>query len=423
MDEAKKTRLHPWHRAHGAQMALFAGYEMPLWYAAGAKAEHLTVLQGAGLFDTSHMATVAVRGADAFALLQYCFSRDLSAAVGPSRKPLAPGQCLYGVFLTAAGHLLDDALLYMLGVDDYLLCVNAGMGAIVARHLEAEGAGRAVAITDLSDRLVKLDLQGPAAAKILWPLLAAPEKVFDHFPYFTCKGHFDPASPLATVLLADRSPLLLSRTGYTGEFGFEIFGQPEAMAGLWAELLAQAGRYPLLPCGLAARDSLRVGAMLPLAHQDLGAWPFCNNPWLLALPHRRERPGFSKEFLGGHALLRLGACEYTYPFAGFDLRKVEAAGGEVLTVGGEVIGEVLTCVSEMSLTRNGQQAVILAAPAPAGENRPAGLCCGFLKSRQPLRVGEVVLLRDQRRQLRVEIVAELRPHRTARRPLREMLAG
>lgn len=422
MSEAKKTRLHAWHREQGAQMAVFGGYEMPLWYTAGAKAEHLAVLQGAGLFDTSHMAVVLVSGAESFQLLQECFSRDLEACLGASR-PLAAGHCVYGVFLNRSGHLLDDALLYQLAGGSYMICVNAGMGATIAGHLERERAGREVTITDLSDRLGKLDLQGPAAAKIISDLLAEPEKVFEQFPYFTFKGHFDPVSPLATVRLHNQVPILLSRTGYTGEFGFEIFGLPEPMAELWLAILALAEKYPVLPCGLAARDSLRVGAMLPLAHQDIGDWPFCNNPWLQTLPYRADRQGFLKKFLGDQALIELEQCDYTYPYAGYDLRKVVVEEGEVLSVSGEAIGKVLTCVSEMALDRFEQRLVSITTPGLPESWRPQGLCCGFIRVKHPLRVGEAVLLRDKRRQLRVEIVADLRPQRTARRPLREMLAG
>ena len=106
-------------------MASFGGYEMPLWYAS-AKNEHLAVLNSAGLFDTSHMAVVAVRGPDSFELLQHSFTNDLSACVGSRKKPLSPGRCVYGAFLTEQGEVVDDTIIFQLEENDYLAVVNAG---------------------------------------------------------------------------------------------------------------------------------------------------------------------------------------------------------------------------------------------------------------------------------------------------------
>ncbi|MGE5259212.1 MAG: aminomethyltransferase family protein, partial [Hyphomicrobiales bacterium] len=289
----KQTPLNPWHVRKGAQMGVFGGYEMPLWYPTGAKHEHLSVLVNAGLFDTSHMSVLGVNGPDAFDLLQQCFSKNLSACLGAANTPLTPGRCVYGVFLDPKGHLIDDAIVFRLAGDEFLVVFNAGMGAATSRHLAAHAGRQRVRIVDFTDRLGKIDIQGPKAAKVLSRVLNEPAMVFEKLTYFSFKGHFDPASPLsAAVHLSDGTPILLSRTGYTGEFGFEAFVQPARLPRVW-EMILDAGReFDLTPCGLAARDSLRAGAVLPLSHQDIGAWPFANNPWVFALPYNADRTGF-----------------------------------------------------------------------------------------------------------------------------------
>ena len=255
--DIRTTPLNAWHRGHGANMADFGGYDMPLWYAS-VKDEHLAVLTGAGIFDTSHMAAVSVSGSQAADLLQHCFTNDLAACMGPARKPLSPGRCVYGAFLDDAGHTIDDAIVFFMAADRYFVVVNAGMGGAIAGHLEKNRGGRDAAVVDLTDQLGKMDIQGPAAAKILARVLADPEAAFAGMPYFSFKGHYDPRSPLAAaVRLTDGTPILLSRTGYTGEFGFEIFLAPDKIGGLWDSLLDAGQAYGIRPCGLAARDSPR----------------------------------------------------------------------------------------------------------------------------------------------------------------------
>jgi aminomethyltransferase len=141
--------------------------------------------------------------------------------------------------------------------------------------------------------------------------------------YFKFKGRFDMDIDAAEpVYFNDGTPVLISRTGYTGEFGFEIFMAPERMVAIWETILDAGKSFGVIPCGLAARDSLRAGAVLPLSHQDIGAWPYINHPWKFSLPFDDEQKQFTKKFLGDSALLNLKNPEYTYPFAGFDLRKV-----------------------------------------------------------------------------------------------------
>ena len=404
-------------------MADFGGYEMPLWYSS-VKNEHLAVLTSAGVFDTSHMAAIEVSGPEATALVQACFTNDLAACIGPRKKPLSEGRCVYGAFLSPQGHVIDDAIVFKVAAETCFIVVNAGMGAKIAGHLEDHRAGRNVAVRDLTDRVAKMDIQGPLAGKILSKLIVSPETVFEGFPYFSFKGHYDPEAPRAGVVrLTDGTPLLLSRTGYTGEFGFEIFIAPEKIETLWKMVLEAGGAQGLLPCGLAARDSLRAGALLPLSHQDIGPWPFVNHPWRFALPYTDEG-GFSKDFIGREALLKARDAPHTLAFVGKDLRKVatsdEASG--VYDSEGKAIGRILTCATDMGIGWVDGVIKSIASPDKPTGFMPRGLGCGFVLVDRPIPVGETVELRDARRRIKVTITTDIRPDRTARKPMRQMLS-
>jgi aminomethyltransferase len=415
--EAKRTLLYDWHAEQGANMANFGGYDMPLWYPSGVKSEHLAVLTHAGLFDTSHMAVVKLSGADAYSLLQRCFTKDLSACLGPKRKPLEPGKCIYGAFLTEKGWVIDDAIVYHLADRNYMVVVNAGMGGKIAKHLADHKNGGNVQITDLTDKLGKLDVQGPLSAKILMNVLKDPATLFEKMPYFSFKGSFESGSP---VQLADGTPVLLSRTGYTGEFGFEIFISPEHFVKLWKMILNAGRDLGLIYCGLAARDSLRGGAVLPLSHQDIGNWPFINNPWPFALPYDPEQTDFTKSFIGDEALINLWEFEFTYPFLGNDLRKVELPAA-VLDADGKETGTVLTCVTDMGIGPHEGKIYSIASPDKPEGFVPKGLSCGFVKVKSKLDFGQTVQLKDKRRRISVAIAEDIRPDRTARVPIRQMV--
>jgi aminomethyltransferase len=425
-ETGKKTPLYAWHQAQGALVVDFGGWDMPLWYKTGAVKEHLAVIEAAGLFDTSHMAVLRLDGPDAFSLLQHCFTKDLTACVGPSAGPLAPGRCVYGAFLTADGHALDDAIVYKTGPEAFMVVVNANMGPVVAAHLEAHRAGRTVRIQDLSARLGKMDLQGPLAGRIIKKVLKDPDRVLTGLPYFSFKGHFDPSAVPEPVFTVDGTPILLSRTGYTGEFGFELFMAPEAAAKVW-DMILEAGReFGLIPCGLAARDSLRAGAMLPLSHQDIGHWPFVNHPWSFALPYNAAGNGFTKSFVGDVVLGLAPKADHTVAYVGRDPRKAalhDADGKPAVVVDaqGREIGVVLTSVADMALGLDQGRIVSLSDP-----NRPAGakfkgLVCGFIRVNRLLDQGEEVEIRDAKRGLKVQVVRDIRPFRTARKPLKDML--
>jgi aminomethyltransferase len=325
--------------------------------------------------------------------------------------------------LNEAGEVIDDSIIYQSGSDAYMAVVNAGMGETIGRHLTDHRHGREATITDRADRLGKVDLQGPMAAKILTKILADPTKVLDRLPYFSFKGHFDPtAAGPDRVILKNGMSILLSRTGYTGEFGFEIFTDPQHLLSLWEMLLEAGSSYGLTVCGLAARDSLRAGAVLPLSHQDIGPWRFINHPWQFALPFNEDHSGFTKSFIGSQALLSAKKSEYTYAFVGQDLRKVSSVDDPVvLDANDEEIGKVLTCATDMAIGRVGGRIYSIASPDKPDGFTPKGLCCGFIKVKTELSVGDTVQLKDKRRTLTVTVVNDVRPHRTARKPLREMV--
>jgi aminomethyltransferase len=419
----KKTRLHGWHVNHGANMAIFGAYDMPLWYPSGAKEEHLVVLTRAGIFDTSHMSVVMVKGSGARDLLQVCFSKNLAACVGKDQKPLTPGKSVYGVFLNEAGEVIDDAIVFQTYDSLFMVVVNAGMGGVVSAHLQGYAGGRKAAVVDLSDQVGKLDVQGPQAARIISRIVKRPQEAFAQLPYFSFKGHFNTALPASkNVVLTDGTPILLSRTGYTGEFGFELFVAPDKFVDLWQMLINVGQPFGMIPCGLAARDSLRAGAVLPLSHQDIGAWLFKNHPWPFALPYDDTGHGFTKDFVGAVALQRSDSGQYTFPFAGFDLRKVSTA--DPATVVDDTqrdIGRVLTCATDMAIGRHEGRIFSIASPDKPADFTPRGLSCGFVKVTKPLKPGQIVRLKDKRRTIDIEIVDDIRPDRTARKPLVKFL--
>jgi aminomethyltransferase len=388
-------------------MTDFGGWEMPLWYPTGSVKEHLAVIERSGVFDIGHMDLLRVRGKDAFSLLQLCLTRDIA--------PLVPGACGYSVILKECGHVIDDTVVYNMGKDGYILIVNANMGPAVREHLTIAGIFSDVSVADESGKFSKIDIQGPASPKIVRKLLARGHDLLDGLRYFRFRGDYtDPESETA---FAGGVPVLLSRTGYTGEVGFEIVMPYDHARDVW-NMIIDAGGGETTPCGLAARDSLRTGAVLPLSHQDIGDWPFVNTPWDFVLPLGRDG-NFTKQFIGDGifgpgALPRNGAdVWHTYPFCGFDPRKVEPHGA-VVFLDGVPIGLVSTCAIDMAIGRSGGKIFSAASVGKPESFRPKGLVCGFARVDRPLETGRRVVLKDARRSIEVEIVNDIRPARTAR---------
>ena len=420
-EELKTTVLHSYHLEQSANMAEFGGYDMPLWYPSGTKAEHLAVITQAGLFDTSHMAVITIEGSGTFDLLQHSFSKDLLRCQNRGMAPLSEGRSVYGLLLNSDGTVLDDAIIGQLGEERYMMVVNSGMGSAVGAHLRELAQGQAT-ITDYSDKLGKIDLQGPASARILENLFSDPDSVLADMTYFSFKGDIFPGGS-ATLELKDGTRVILSRTGYTGEFGFELFTEKAKALNLWQMILAAGRPFGLLPCGLAARDSLRAGAMLPLSHQDIGNWVFGHTPWSFVLPWDNDGESWTKSFVGAQRLLQ-SERDYTYGFAGYDPRKISAgSSSEVKAEDGTTIGKVLTCTTDMAIGRVEERIVSIATPVSKGRPeayQPRGLSCGFVRVDRPCLPGELVWLVEGKRKLKVEIRKSIRPDRTARASMAQM---
>ena len=243
----KKTPLDSRHRHSGARMVPFGGWDMPLEYS-GITDEHLAVRTRAGLFDVSHMGEIEIAGRDALAAVQAVSCNDASR--------LQVGQAQYSGLLTPQGTFIDDVLVYRLAAAHFLLVVNAGNiqkdYAWIAEHITS--AGDAVAV-DASSRYALLALQGPRALDILQPLIGID---LGAMKYYWC-AHGEVASVRATV----------SRTGYTGEDGFEIFVPPQSADRVWQAILQTGENAGVIPCGLGARDTLRLEAGMRLYGNDI----------------------------------------------------------------------------------------------------------------------------------------------------------
>lgn len=403
-------------------MAAFGGYDMPLWYSAGVKQEHLAVIQTAGLFDTSHMAVITLEGRGCWKLLQQTFTKDLDKCIGPQKKTLAEGRCVYGTFLNDAGHVIDDAIVYRQDENRFMVVVNAGMGEKISSHLESYNDNSAT-IIDYTDKLGKIDIQGVATLKILQNLLQNSDQIFEKFIYFSFKGWFDSDWCKEPVVTKSGIEILLSRTGYTGEFGVEIFVKVEQAEKLWGEILATGAQFNILPCGLAARDSLRTGAVLPLSHQDIGEHLFINNPWDFALPYG-EQGNFTKPFLGDKALAEASYSSFTYPFAGYNPRKIPLSEESfVADENGKHIGRILTCTTDMAIDRSDSEIISVATNKMRGAEPflPKGLSCGFILVEKEISAGDKVYLVNGKRKIEVEIRQDIRPNRTARLSTKQML--
>jgi aminomethyltransferase len=396
----RKTALNAIHRELGGELTDFGGWEMPLWYSTGSVKEHLAVIEKSGLFDIGHMDLLRIKGKEAFNLLQLCLTRDISN--------LKIGTCGYSMILNGQGHVVDDTIVYNLNEGEYILIVNAGMGPVVRQHLEQHNTFQNVSIVDESGRFSKIDLQGPASPAIVKRLLEKGRGTIEGLRYFQFRGDY--ADPASEIAFAGNIPVLLSRTGYTGEVGFEIVMPYDKTLDVW-NMILDAGRNDVTPCGLAARDSLRTGAVLPLSHQDIGSWPFVHTPWDFALPRDKEGR-FTKSFIGS-GIYNSPPSLYTYPFCGFDPRKVETHGASVLQEGTS-IGTVSTCAIDMAIGRVEGKIYSVAGPDNPASFKARGLVCGFVRVDRPLELGGKVILKDSRRSIKVEIMSDIRPNRTAR---------
>ncbi len=314
--DLKRTPLNQWHRDHGAKMVDFGGWDMPVQFA-GILAEHQAVRERAGLFDVSHMGEVRIRGNDALAFIQHLITNDAGA--------LEIGQAQYTVMVNDDGGVIDDLLVYRLDGDDYLLVINAATTPKDVAWIEARAAdfGGSLDVTDECDQWAQLAIQGPRAEDILSPLVPSDLSAIRYYR--------------ATFTEFEGSRALVSRTGYTGEDGFEVYLPPEKATALADAVLESGAAAGIAPIGLGARDTLRLEAGMLLYGNDMDE---SRSPveaglrWLIK-PDKGDFIG--KSVL--QAQLEAGTSER---LVGFELleRGVPRHGYELCGADGESIGEV-----------------------------------------------------------------------------------
>ncbi len=244
-NEMKKTPLNDWHRAHRAKLVEFGGWEMPVEFG-GIVQEHLAVRGSAGLFDISHMGELVVEGPEALPLIQWVTPNDASR--------LKIGQIHYSALLTPQGTFVDDILVYRMKDDCFFLCTNAANTQKDFEWIQSHNHFRAQ-VSNRSEDYAQLALQGPRSLDILQPFVDID---LPSIRYYCFKdGH------LGEV------PALISRTGYTGEDGFEVYVAPEEAENLWCRLLETGHSAGLMPVGLGARNTLRLEAKMALYGHEI----------------------------------------------------------------------------------------------------------------------------------------------------------
>lgn len=337
--QLKHTPLHAEHAALGAKLVPFAGFDMPVQYPAGIIEEHRAVRTRAGLFDVSHMGELDIRGPQALDLVQHAVTNDASK--------LAVGQAQYGVLCAEDGGALDDCIVYRFD-DRYMIVVNAS-NVDKDRDWIVGLAGQFDAdVIDHSDDIALLALQGPAAVGILARLT---DTDLDAIRYY----HFAEG-------VVDDVPAVISRTGYTGEDGFELYIAAADAVRLWRRLLEVGSDDGIAPAGLGARDSLRLEMGYALYGNDLDErrTPLeAGLGWVVK---------FDKgDFVGRDALLRLKEQGIRERLAGFilDDRGFPRHGYEV-RVEGETVGEVTSGIHSPMLEKGIGMAYLPVENAKAG---------------------------------------------------------
>ncbi|HHU68219.1 glycine cleavage system aminomethyltransferase GcvT [Corynebacterium sp.] len=314
MSDLRTSPLHEHHVALGASFTPFGPWSMPLKYG-NELDEHRAVRSAAGLFDLSHMGEIRVRGAQAGEFLDHALISTFST--------LPVGKARYSMLVDATGGILDDLLSYRLADEEYLVVPNAANTAVVWEAFRERAAGFDVDLADESADTALLAVQGPRAEQIIADLVAGEdESVVRAMKYYT-------AAPL-TVAGVDT---LLARTGYTGEDGFELYVPAADAPELWDALLNAGSAYDMLPAGLAARDSLRLEAGLPLHGQDLTRDITPVEAGMAAAFRRKE-----SDFFGRDALVDREPTSALVGLRGLGRRA--AREGATVHLGGEQVGVV-----------------------------------------------------------------------------------
>jgi len=248
--QLKQTPLNRVHRDLGGRMVDFGGWDMPVQYPAGTIEEHLRTRNHAGLFDVSHMGEIDVRGVDAISFINKITSNDVTT--------LIDGQAQYSALTTPTGTVIDDLLVYRFAADHLLLVVNAGTTEKDWDWIKTHHNGESVELKDVSADYCQLALQGPDALAILQQLTETPLAAIKYY-HFT-QGKVDGVASI------------ISRTGYTGEDGFEVYAAADKAEQLWNKMLETGNvgeANGVLPCGLAARNTLRLEAGMSLYGHEI----------------------------------------------------------------------------------------------------------------------------------------------------------
>jgi len=305
----RRTPLYHLHRELGAKLIDFGGWEMPVQYAGGILEEHRAVRERVGLFDVSHMGELELGGAGALAALQRLTCNDVAR--------LTDGRIHYSALLTDRGTFVDDVLVYRRAADSYLMVVNASNTPKDFGWV-AERAGEGVRVEDKSDSYALIAVQGPAAAGLL-RRVATPDPT--DLPYYGFRE--------ATTVCG--ATALVSRTGYTGEDGFEVYCRPEDAERIFRGLLAAGQVDGVQPCGLGARDTLRLEAKMALYGNDIDD---TITPWEADLAWIVKMN--KGEFIGREALAAQKQAGVARKLAGFEMvdRGIARHGYPAKTPGG-----------------------------------------------------------------------------------------
>jgi len=331
--QLRKTALNGAHRRLKAKMVNFGGWDMPVEYS-GILAEHMATRTAAGLFDVSHMGEIEVRGPRALELVQHVTCNDASK--------LAVGQAQYSGLMTEQGTFVDDLLVHKISDTHYFLCVNAGNQDQDFEHIRAHN-GAGAQVENAGPRYSQLAIQGPKALGILQRFTSLP---LDSIHYY----HF----ALGAV---DGVDCLIARTGYTGEDGFEIYFAPEHSEKLWTRLLDAGSAEGMLPCGLGARNTLRLEASMCLYGHEIDD---TTTPWEAGLGWICKPA--KGDFLGRDVLVRQKETGVERALVGFEMAdRLIARDACVVCIAGKPAGRVTSGSPAPFLKKNIGMAYVRAA--------------------------------------------------------------
>jgi len=342
ISRSKRTCLYDRHVALGATMVSFGGFDMPLLYQyAGIAPEHMAVREHAGLFDVSHMGEVTVKGPDAERYVNHIFTNDVTG--------MPVGKILYGMMCYENGGTVDDLLVYKMGEDNFFLVINAANIDKDWAWMQQHAKGYDIDLQNRSDYYGQIALQGPEAEHIMETVLELECK---ELTFYTVK---EIKLPLSSER-AGGEAVIISRTGYTGEDGFEVYASHEYIQQCWDKLI-DAG---VQACGLGCRDTLRFEVGLPLYGDELSEEI---TPIMAGLGMFVKLD--KEEFIGKEALAKQKAEGPAKKLVGIELfdKAIPRHGYTVLNMAGEPIGEVTTGYHGISVDKSVCMALVDAAYA------------------------------------------------------------